>query len=59
MIKVTLKRSTIKSTKKQKDTVLGLGLRKLHQSRILPDTPEIRGMIVKVSHLVETEEVKD
>lgn len=59
MIKVTLKRSTIRSTKRQKDTVLGLGLRKLHQSRILPDTPEIRGMISKVSHLIETEEVKD
>ena len=59
MIKITLNRSTIKSTKKQKDTVMGLGLRKLHQSKILPDTPEIRGMIVKVSHLVETEEVKD
>jgi large subunit ribosomal protein L30 len=59
MIKITLNRSTIKSTKKQKDTVLGLGLRKLHQSRLLPDTPEIRGMILKVNHLVETEEVKD
>ena len=59
MIKVTLKKSTIKSTKKQKDTVLGLGLRKLHQSRILPDTPEIRGMIRTVNHLVESEEVNE
>jgi large subunit ribosomal protein L30 len=59
MIKVTLKRSVIKSTKKQRDTVLGLGLRKLNHSRVLPDTPEVRGMIDKVGHLVEAEEVKD
>lgn len=59
MLKVTLRRSTIKSTRTQKDTVRGLGLRKLNSSRVLQDTPEIRGMIRKVSHLVEMEEVAD
>jgi len=59
MLKVTLTRSTIKSTKSQKETVVGLGLRKIRQSRVLEDTPEIRGMITKVGHLVEVEEVAD
>ena len=59
MLKVTLKRSTIKATKAQRDTVKGLGLRKLNSSRILADTPEIRGMIRAVKHLVEAEEVAE
>jgi large subunit ribosomal protein L30 len=57
MVKVTLKRSTIKATKSQRDTVRGLGLRKINSSRVLEDTPAVRGMIRKVNHLVETEEV--
>lgn len=59
MLRVTLKRSTIKSTKDQIDTVRGLGLRKLNSSRVLKDTPEVRGMINKVRHLVHVEEVAD
>jgi large subunit ribosomal protein L30 len=59
MLKVTLKKSPIKSPKRQRETVRGLGLRKLHQSRIVPDTPEVRGMIKKVDHLVENEEVAE
>ena len=59
MLKVTLTRSTIKSTKSQKETVVGLGLRKIRRSCVLEDTPEIRGMITKVGHLVEVEEVAD
>ncbi len=59
MLKVTLKKSVIKATKPQRETVVGLGLRKMNQSRLLKDTPEIRGMILKVSHLVELEEVAD
>ena len=43
MLKVTLKKSPIKSTKRQKETVRGLGLRRLHQSRIVPDTPKSAG----------------
>lgn len=59
MLKVTLKRSVIKSTESQKASVRGLGLRKMHQSRVVQDTPEIRGMINKVSHLVDVEEVSE
>ncbi len=59
MLKVTLKKSPIKAAKNQRETVRGLGLRKMRQSRILQDTPEIRGMIRKVSHLVECEELAE
>lgn len=57
MLKVTLTRSLIKSTKAQRATVSGLGLKKIRQSRVLQDTPSIRGMIRKVSHLVTCENV--
>ncbi|MEJ2716798.1 MAG: 50S ribosomal protein L30 [Deltaproteobacteria bacterium] len=59
MLKVTLKKSTIKSTKSQKETVRGLGLKKIRQSRVLEDSPAIRGMVLKVGHLVDVEEVPD
>jgi large subunit ribosomal protein L30 len=57
MLKVTLIKSPIKSTKPQIATVHGLGLKKIRQSRVLQDTPAIRGMVKKVSHLVACEEV--
>lgn len=56
-IKITLHRSTIGYNKKQKLTVEALGLKRLHHSVIHNDTPQIRGMINKVSHLVEVEEI--
>ncbi len=59
MLKVTLTKSPIKAPKHQRATVRGLGLRKLQQSRIVPDTPEIRGMIKAVDHLIKYEVVKD
>ena len=59
MLKVTLKKSTIKSTKAQKQTVRGLGLKKIGQSRVLEDNPAIRGMVLKVGHLIDVEEVPD
>jgi large subunit ribosomal protein L30 len=59
MLKVTLRRSIIKATKPQRDTVRGLGLTRPNSTRILEDTPEIRGMIRKVAHLVNVEEVSD
>jgi large subunit ribosomal protein L30 len=37
---------------RQKETLIGLGLNKLHRRRTLKDTPEVRGMINKVQHLV-------
>lgn len=54
-LKVTLVRSPIHRTESQKETVRGLGLRRLHRSRVLQDTPSIRGMIRKVQHLVTVE----
>lgn len=54
-LKVTLVRSPIDRTQKQKDTVRGLGLRRLNQSAVLEDTPAVRGMIRKVQHLVTVE----
>jgi large subunit ribosomal protein L30 len=54
-LKVTLVRSPIDRTQKQKDTVRGLGLRRLNQSAVLEDTPAVRGMISKISHLVSVE----
>ncbi len=59
MLKVTLKRSLIRSTQSQRDTVRGLGLRKIRQRRVLEDSPAVRGMITKVAHLVDVEEVKN
>ena len=56
-LKITLKRSVIGSTKEQRDTVIGLGLRKINHSRTLENTPAVRGMIKKVLHLVQVEEV--
>jgi large subunit ribosomal protein L30 len=57
MLKVTLTKSVIKSTKSQRETVKGLGLRKLNSTRVLQDTPAVRGMILKVRHIVHFEEV--
>ena len=54
-LKITLKKSAIGFDKKQKQVVEGLGLRRLHHTVELPDTPATRGMILKVRHLVEVE----
>ncbi|HOK69994.1 MAG TPA: 50S ribosomal protein L30 [Bacillota bacterium] len=54
---VTLKRSTISRPKDQRATVRSLGLRKIGQTVEHDDTPVIRGMINKVSHLVEVTEI--
>jgi large subunit ribosomal protein L30 len=57
-LRVTYVKSSIGYNKRQKSTVKALGLRKLHQTVEHNDTPEIRGMINSVSHLVAVEEVK-
>ena len=57
-IKVTLVKSTIACLDDQKKTVEALGLRKIRQSKVFNDNAAIRGMIFKVKHLVEVEEVK-
>ena len=56
MIKVTLVRSPIGFPKPQKATVRALGFRRLHQTLELEDTPVVRGMLVKVIHMIEIEE---
>jgi large subunit ribosomal protein L30 len=52
-IKVIQRKSAIGRSQRQRDTLRGLGLNKLHKERILEDTPAIRGMINKVNHLIE------
>ena len=53
---ITWTKSSIGYSQRQKATIRSLGLRRLHQRVEKPDTPELRGMIDKVSHLVEVEE---
>ena len=56
MLKVTLVKSTIGCKKDQIATVAALGLKKIRDVKEHNDTPQIRGMISKVSHLVKVEE---
>ncbi len=56
MLKVQYYRSVIGSSKDQKRVVKGLGLRRLNAVRELKDTPDLRGMIAKVPHLVRVVE---
>jgi len=55
-LKITLMKSGIARPGKHKAVLAGLGLRKLNHSVIRMDTPQIRGMINKISHLVKVEE---
>lgn len=57
-IKIKQVRSIIGRPKRQKDTMVALGLRKMNQERIHEATPQILGMVNKVQHLVTVEEVK-
>jgi large subunit ribosomal protein L30 len=52
-VKITLKKSTIGYNRDQAATVKALGLTKIGQSRELPETPAINGMVRKVIHLLE------
>jgi len=54
-LKVTQVRSTIGFHKKQRDVIRSLGLRRIRHTVEVPDTPEIRGIIHKVRHLVTVE----
>ncbi len=55
-IRVTYVKSSIGYNKKQRGTIEALGFRKLYQSVVHEDSPALRGMLNKVSHLVEIEE---
>lgn len=54
-LKITQVRSTIGFDRKQATVIRGLGLRRIRHSVELPDTPQVRGMILKVRHLVDVE----
>jgi len=56
-IKVTLVRSKIGIKPKQRGTLRALGLGKIGSSNVLPDRPEVRGMLARVPHLVAVEEL--
>ncbi len=57
-LKVTQVRSAIGSKPKQRGTLRALGLGRIGKSNLLPDRPEIRGMLARVPHLVEVHEVE-
>jgi large subunit ribosomal protein L30 len=50
--------SPIRRPQKQRQTLIGLGLNRMHKTRELEDTPAVRGMVNKISHLVEIIEEK-
>lgn len=56
-VKVTQIASAIRRKEIQTQTLVGLGLNKMHRSVVLEDTPSIRGMIEKVKHLLKVETV--
>jgi len=56
-VKVTQIGSPIGKKYDQRQTLVGLGLNKMHKSRILKDTPSARGMIEKVKHLLKVENI--
>jgi len=54
-VKITQTGSPIRRTPDQRKTLVGLGLNKMHKTVELDDTPEVRGMIRKVQHMVTVE----
>jgi len=59
MLKITLVKSMIGRPEKHRKVLRGMGLTKLNKSVLLKDAPTVRGMIDKVSHLVQAQEVTD
>jgi large subunit ribosomal protein L30 len=58
-LKVTQLRGMAGKPKRQRDTVRALGLRRVRQSVVKEDRPEVRGMIARVRHLISVEEVEE
>ena len=54
-VRITLKRSPIGTPERHRLVLRGLGLRKIRQSVIRPDTPQVRGLIHRVSYLLEVQ----
>ena len=59
VLRITLVRSPIGYPERQKRTVKTLGLRRMHQTVEHVDSPSLRGMVAKISHLLEVEEVQE
>ena len=57
-LEITQKRSAIGRSQKQRDTITALGFKRLYQTVVHEDTPQIRGMIKKVTHLLDVQEVE-
>jgi len=57
-LRITLVRSPLGNSTKHKLTIRALGLTRLHQTVVQADTPQLRGMLAKVGHLVTVEEAK-
>jgi large subunit ribosomal protein L30 len=58
-LEVTQTRSSIGTKPKHRGTLRALGLGRIGKTNVLPDRPEIRGMIARVPHLIEVREVDD
>ena len=58
-LRITLRKSMIGRPEKHRRVVHSLGLKKLNKTVVLKDTPAVRGMIRKVSHMLEVEEKAD
>ena len=58
LVRVTQIGSPIGRPGIQRETLIGLGLNKMHRTRELEDTPSVRGMINKIGHLVRVEETE-
>jgi len=56
ILRITLVKSPIGYTKRQKDTVRALGLRRINHTVEHDDSPAVRGMVAKISHLLRVEE---
>ena len=57
-LEVTLRRSPIGTKPMHRNALVGLGLRRRHQTRVLENTPAVRGLIRKVIHMVDVNEVE-
>lgn len=58
-LKICQVRSALRRDGRQRKTVRALGFRRLHQTVIVGDTPQVRGMIQQVRHLVTVEEISE
>lgn len=58
-VKVTLTKSMIGRSPNQRKCIMGLGLKKIRQTRILEDTPSVRGLINKVSFMLKVENLDE